>query len=50
MKKTKEKAISLRLSVDLYEKIVNKAIEQSKSEKKMVHISEIIRKTLEDNV
>ncbi len=50
MKKPKEKAISLRLDIDLYEKLVNKAIKQSKVNKKMIHISEIIREILEKNI
>jgi metal-responsive CopG/Arc/MetJ family transcriptional regulator len=46
----KEKAISLRLSQELYQKYVNKAIQQSNKEKRLIAISEIIRKTLEDNI
>lgn len=47
MKKPKEKAISLRLSQELYQKFVEKAIRQSSKEKRIVSISEVIRQILE---
>lgn len=50
MKHTKEKAISLRLSPELYQKFVDKAIKQSNSKKRLVNISEIIREILEKGV
>lgn len=50
MKQPKEKAISLRLHIELYEKLVNKAINQSKKDKRIVHISEVIRKILEESI
>ena len=50
MKKTKEKAISLRLSQELYQKFVNKAISKSNNEKRIINVSEIIREVLEKGV
>lgn len=47
MKEKKDKAISLRLSEELHQKYVEKAIERSNKEKRIVNVSEIIREVLE---
>lgn len=50
MKKTKEKATSIRLGADLYQKLVDKAINQSNKKKRLVNVSEIIREILEKGI
>lgn len=50
MKNTKEKAISLRVKLELYQKFVDKAIKQSNEKKRLVNISEIIREILEKGI
>ena len=46
MKKNKEKAISLRLPQELYQKLVNKTIKNYQKEGRLITISEEIRKIL----
>ena len=50
MKKNKEKAISLRLPQELYQKLVNKTIKNSQKEGRLITISEEIRKILEEGI
>ncbi len=50
MEKSKEKHLSVRLSSDLYQKYVEKAIERSNKENRIVKISEIVREVLEKGV
>ena len=45
----KDKAISLRLPTELYEVYVQKALDKSNKEKRIVNVSEIIRDILEEN-
>lgn len=47
MKIKKEKAISLRLSTELYQQYVDEAINKTIKEKRLVNVSEIIREVLE---
>ena len=47
MEKANKKLISLRLSEELYQKFVDEAISRSTKEKKIIHVSEIIRDILE---
>jgi hypothetical protein len=49
-KENKEKSITIRLGKDLHQQIINKAIEASVKEGKIVKISEIIRIALENLV
>ena len=48
-KKNKEKSITIRLSKELYEKVLFKAIEETNSKKELVGISELIRELIEKN-
>lgn len=50
MNSKNEKAISLRLSKELYQKCVDLAIKKSNSELRIVNISEIIREILNINL
>ncbi len=46
----KEKHLTIRLSLDLYQKYVNKTIERCKDESKIIKLSEVIREILEKNI
>ena len=50
MNNKKEKAISLRLTEELYQKYIDKAIERTNQEKRIVKVSEIIREVLEKGI
>jgi len=50
MKIKNEKAISLRLPLDLYQKYVELALAKSNKEQRIINISEIIRDVLNKNV
>lgn len=50
MNNKKEKAISLRLTEELYQKYVEMAIERSNKENRIVKVSEIIREVLEKGI
>jgi len=50
MKKTIDKHLSVRLSYELYQKYVEKAIKRSNEEKRIVKVSEVIRESLEKGV
>lgn len=50
MKKSRDKHLSVRLSSELYQKYVEKAIERSNKENRIVKMSEIIREVLETGV
>lgn len=45
----KDKHLTLRLSFELYDKYVQKAIKRSQKEGKLIKLSTIIREVLEDN-
>ena len=47
MKKLKERYIGVRIPNELYEKIIERVIELTSSQKKLVGISEIIRELIE---
>lgn len=47
MKEKKDKAISIRVSQDLYSKYVTETIKRSGDENKLIKVSEIIREALE---
>jgi hypothetical protein len=46
----KEKHITIRLPLGLYQKLLDKTIEKSKSESKIINLSKIIREILEKNI
>lgn len=50
MKDSKDKHMNIRLSSELYQKFIEKAIERSTKEKRVVKISEIVREALEKGV
>lgn len=50
MKKTIDKHLSVRLSSELYQKYIEKAIKRSNKENRIVKISEIVREVLEKGV
>jgi hypothetical protein len=45
----KEKHLTIRISNELYENLIKKALEKSNKEKKIIKLSEIIREILEKN-
>lgn len=48
--KTKDKHLSVRFSSELYQKYIDKAIQRSNKEKRIVKVSEIIREILEKGI
>ena len=46
----KEKHLTIRIPLDLYQKYVDIAIKKSLKEGKLIKLSEIIRETLENNI
>lgn len=46
MEKSTDKHLSVRLSLELYQKYVEKAIKRSNKENRIVKISEIVREVL----
>lgn len=46
----KEKHLTIRLPLDLYQKYVDKTIAKSKKETRLIKLSEIIREILEKNI
>lgn len=45
----KEKHLTIRISIDLYNKLIEKTLEKSNKEKRLIKLSEIIRTILEKN-
>lgn len=49
-KNEKDKHLSVRFSSELYQKYIEKAIERSNKENRIVKVSEIIREILEKSI
>lgn len=49
-KNEKDKHLSVRFSSELYQKYIDKAIERTNQEKRIVKVSEIIREVLEKGI